>query len=664
MIVLQQLKKATSLNDLAELLKCKPSYLSFVLYKIPDDQKYSEFSIPKKNGEFRKINKPIKSLKRIQTSLAVLLSKCYEEVSVVSSGKQKRQLSHGFRKDCSIITNALNHTNKRHVFNIDLEDFFPSINFGRVRGFFIKNNHFKLDPIVATIIAQIACHKNELPQGSPCSPVISNFIGHVLDVRMASLAKKAKCTYSRYADDITFSTNKKEFPELISVVKPIADGEEWVPAKILRAEVKRAGFTINKKKTSLQHKSRRQIATGLVINNKVNVKMEYYKRARTMCYSLFETGKFFIHGKYDHSDTESPANSASDIGSKIYSGKYNTNIHGEYIKGDNSDAITVDSVVQREKIGATPKPYIQGKLRQLEGILNYIYNVKKAHFNNKKYDKFKIETEEDLEIKKSNNLSVEKDTDPDTKSQIAPKKKKKQDKPIEEPKGVSKLYRELLFFKYFFSLEHPLILCEGKTDITYLKCALRQLEGEYPNLIQKKEMNLEFQIRFLSLNKYLRSVFCMAGGCTGLVSLIHMYEKQIARFKGKGKKHPVIILFDNDKGSSIIKSYLRDNFNEYKTEDWTKPFYYLCHNLFVVFTPFNSDGKETAMEDFFGKEVFDYKIKDKKFNSDPSIDTEFGKAVFAAEIVKANQKSIDFGGFKEILNRLVAVIDNYNKGTV
>ena len=117
------------------------------------------------------------------------------------------------------------HKNKRHVFNVDLKDFFPSLNFGRVRGFFIKNAHFQLEPKVATVIAQIACHDNELPQGSPCSPIISNFIGHLLDVRMANLAKKTKCNYSRYADDLTFSTNWKEFPEKLAIKKKGSDNE-------------------------------------------------------------------------------------------------------------------------------------------------------------------------------------------------------------------------------------------------------------------------------------------------------------------------------------------------------------------------------------------------------------------------------------------------------
>ena len=82
--------------------------------------------------------------------------------------------------------------------NIDLQDFFPTFNFGRVRGFFIKDQDFAVPEKVATVIAQIACHEGSLPQGSPCSPLITDMIAHILDVRLVQLAKANRLTYSRY----------------------------------------------------------------------------------------------------------------------------------------------------------------------------------------------------------------------------------------------------------------------------------------------------------------------------------------------------------------------------------------------------------------------------------------------------------------------------------
>ncbi|AWY01573.1 hypothetical protein A8139_17590 [Marinomonas primoryensis] len=137
------------------------------------------------------------------------------KIKIPNSEVKQPSLSHGFVRKRSIITNAMMHIGKKNVLNIDLENFFDSFNFGRVQGFFIKNKNFQLNPIIATMIAQIACYDKKLPQGSPCSPVITNLITHSLDIRLASLAKKYKCTYSRYADDITFSTRKSLFPSQI-----------------------------------------------------------------------------------------------------------------------------------------------------------------------------------------------------------------------------------------------------------------------------------------------------------------------------------------------------------------------------------------------------------------------------------------------------------------
>lgn len=172
--------------------------------------------------------------------------------------------------------------------NIDLADFFDSFNFGRVRGFFISNNNFKLNPHIATVIAQIACYDDKLPQGSPCSPVITNLITHSLDIRLAALARKFSCTYSRYADDITMSTREAEFPKQLMRVEDTG----YVAGKKFRNEIKRSGFTINEKKTRIQFLDSRQDVTGLIVNKKPNIKNEYWRTVRAQCHALFHTGNF------------------------------------------------------------------------------------------------------------------------------------------------------------------------------------------------------------------------------------------------------------------------------------------------------------------------------------------------------------------------------------
>ena len=299
MSVLANLKGATSLADLASILGYKPSALSYILYKIPDSAKYQKFTIPKSGGGEREICAPVERLKTLQRHLANVLYACRDKIDRESG---LRPLSHAFRRavivtndrrhKLSIITNARRHKRQRYVFNLDLQDFFPTFNFGRVRGFFIHNNDFKLNEKVATIIAQIACFENALPQGSPCSPVIADLIAHLLDVRLAQLAKKHQLTYSRYADDLTFSTSRRDFPP--SVAAPVTpESPQWAPGRELVKVIEKSGFVINPTKTRMQFRMSRQLVTGLTVNAKVNIRPEYYRCARAMCHTLFGTGQYY-----------------------------------------------------------------------------------------------------------------------------------------------------------------------------------------------------------------------------------------------------------------------------------------------------------------------------------------------------------------------------------
>ena len=295
---LQELKTATSLHDVALILGFKPKSLAYILYKKPTAGKYAKFEIPKRNGGKRFINAPYPRLKKLQKRLSNLLQDCVQEIN--EARKIIFALSHGFRREYSIITNADVHKKRRYVFNLDLEDFFGTINFGRVRGFFIANRNFELAPTVATILAQIACHENALPQGSPCSPVISNLIGHLLDIRLVDLASKVGCSYSRYADDITFSTNKRKFPVEVARFDKVGI-HQWTVGKKLERIIEKSGFKINNAKTRMQYLNSRQDVTGLVTNVKVNTRAEYRHNVRAMVHRLLNTGNFqvkrIIHDK-------------------------------------------------------------------------------------------------------------------------------------------------------------------------------------------------------------------------------------------------------------------------------------------------------------------------------------------------------------------------------
>jgi RNA-directed DNA polymerase len=311
MLTLRRLQNADGINDVAKLLGFKPIALSQILYVQPISSKYHSFTIPKRSGGTRGISAPRKGLKLLQRRLADLLQTCIVELNQIREESDepilRHQLAHGFTKDHSILTNARPHRNKRYVFNIDLEDFFGSIHFGRVQGFFLKDKSFLLKPKTALVLAQIACFEKKLPQGSPCSPIISNLIAHILDIHLVRLASRWGCTYTRYADDLTFSTNRKEFPARIATRSHSAS-HEWTAGSDLVRIIRHSGFRVNQAKTRMQYLDSRQEVTGLVVNHRINVPSDYRRKVRAMAHNLFRTGKYYLPSfAKDQDGIEQPA---------------------------------------------------------------------------------------------------------------------------------------------------------------------------------------------------------------------------------------------------------------------------------------------------------------------------------------------------------------------
>jgi RNA-directed DNA polymerase len=292
MSTLDQLQSATTIHEVAAILDVKTSYLSYLLYIKHPSVRYKTFSIPKRNGGVREIAAPADDLKLLQRRVARVLSDCLEEIKAAKALKD--DVAHGFVEGRSIVTNARPHVAKRFVFNLDLKGFFPSITFQRLYGFLMKDSGFKLPKKAATILAQIACHEGRLPQGSPCSPAFSNLIGHILDVHLVALAAKNGCHYTRYADDLTFSTNKRRFPTAIAR-HTIAEPHIWVPGTTLAKLIAKCAFEINPTKTRMQYCDSRQEVTGLVVNRKVNVRADYRHRVRAMVHQVLTTGTYTIH---------------------------------------------------------------------------------------------------------------------------------------------------------------------------------------------------------------------------------------------------------------------------------------------------------------------------------------------------------------------------------
>ncbi len=263
--------------DVADLLEVRHEDLIYYLYRIPLKKRYKTFEIKKKSGGFRKISTPTSSLKIIQRKLNQVLHCVFHPKIPV----------HGFALERSIVTNARVHAGQRYVFNIDLKNFFPSIHLGRVRGMFM-HIPYELPHAVATVLAQICCHDEQLPQGAPTSPIISNMLCSKMDSQLRRLAKEHRCIYTRYADDITFSTSMPKFPVAIATI----DASMQVQVgHDLGEKIIGNGFEINLSKVRLQTRYQRQEVTGLTVNKFPNVKRSYVRQIRAMLHAWRSLGE-------------------------------------------------------------------------------------------------------------------------------------------------------------------------------------------------------------------------------------------------------------------------------------------------------------------------------------------------------------------------------------
>lgn len=261
-------KRLVDFEDVALLLEIPTEFLWKIL--IRDKQiNYTSFPLGKKSGGYRTIYSPSKNLAILQTKLAYILSLNFTP----------HNRAHGFIEKRSIVTNASEHLKKSFVLNIDLENFFESISFARVRKMFIS--YFKLGEIVATTLANICIHPGGfLPQGAATSPIISNILAKSLDKELKQLSIESKgVKYTRYADDITFSTNKRVFPRSIAFLNE--DGQVELSERLMQI-IKKNGFNVNGKKVRMQDSKKNQSVTGITVNEKLNISRAYIRRIRSI----------------------------------------------------------------------------------------------------------------------------------------------------------------------------------------------------------------------------------------------------------------------------------------------------------------------------------------------------------------------------------------------
>jgi len=262
-------------EDLANFLNITHKYLNYVLYSRDRGVFYHEKNIKKvtRKGEKGKD----RTLHAVLGELKYLQRQALDKFQSIQTYKPT-SYSHGFTPGKSIITNAAYHRRSKLIIKVDLQDFFPNINFGRVQGMFMAQP-FNFGREAATTMAQMAClpegigvsgKEGSLPQGGVLSPYISNMICRRLDKRLARLAQEEKyrCHFTRYADDITFSTNNAAKIDIEGFLKEV------------RGIVESEHFVLNKKKTKILTRKDRQIVTGVVVNDGLNVNRKYIRNLR------------------------------------------------------------------------------------------------------------------------------------------------------------------------------------------------------------------------------------------------------------------------------------------------------------------------------------------------------------------------------------------------
>lgn len=262
----------------------------------PTRTHYVTFEIPKRSGGMRLLAAPHDDLKRAQRWI---LESILEKLPVTES-------AHGFVPGRSVVSNASAHVARDVVVNCDLEAFFPTIGFGRVRGVFKAIGY---SPAVATVLALLATEaprtkvehdgktfyaavgQRALPQGAPTSPALSNQVARKLDQRLRGLCRKKGWAYTRYADDLTFSAgpgHREEIGFLLARVRHVVEDE---------------GFRLNAKKCRVQRAARRQEVTGVVVNDKLGLPREDLRRLRAILHRA-KTEGLVAQNRSGHPDME------------------------------------------------------------------------------------------------------------------------------------------------------------------------------------------------------------------------------------------------------------------------------------------------------------------------------------------------------------------------
>ena len=335
----------------------------------------------------------------------------------------------------------------------------------------------------------------------------------------------------------------------------------------------------------MHYNDSRQMVTGLIVNKKVNIKREYYKKLRAQCHSLFNNG--FFYSDKDKSDINALQKLEGRLNFIFYAKTFENNLHK----------------------------------KEAEMHEKSIKNLKLLTGKNKFYDNKRNERYCDVSL--VTNLTA-----------------------------IHNLYVQFLIYKYFIKSKNTTILCEGKTDNIYIKCAVDKL---------REKTDFKHQLTFIPHSKMLRHLTEYVGGTEKLKTFCINYKNIIEKFSKEKLPFPLIIIVDNDDAGrkvTAIKDKKKDKEDIFIPID--KNIKFMPPNLYVLTLPCLPEAGNTIIEDYF-----DYKIKNfegKIFNHENQkcTDTEFGKSVFATQVVLKQRDSIDFSKFEPLLQEIDNIINDYS----
>lgn len=237
------------------------------------DEKYRTVTLKKKNGKTRVLHAPSDALKRTQKIILQNFLSMLPVSPYATAYVKKRSLS----------DNASPHVGKRYLLKLDITDFFGSISFYHVYRTAFHTGYFPKQ--IGVMLCTLCCRNDVLPQGAPTSPALSNLVLRNFDDNIGWWCKQRGITYTRYCDDITFSSDKPLFPVYEKV----------------RTMLDEMGLLLNEKKTHFVTHAARQSVTGLTVNEKVAVSGDYKRKLRQeVHYAL----KYGVRNSFTHVKTE------------------------------------------------------------------------------------------------------------------------------------------------------------------------------------------------------------------------------------------------------------------------------------------------------------------------------------------------------------------------